>query len=249
MEYEYSPSRHALRPLEEYLSEYRSLSAPFVGVPELRRPGRPLVVYVHGGYWQELSAADSLFNAADAVAREVSLHAVEYPLAPTASIDFMVASCSAQIIAVAGELNPSCVVVAGSSAGAHLAAMCARIPEVAPIIDALVLLSGIYDLAPLVDTYVNDALGLTKASAAALSPLHLSFRGCRARILCAVGGHESREFVRQNAEFAAKLAADGVDVTHVLAAGRDHFDLPFDLLRPGTVVGDWTISTMKGVDP
>lgn len=246
MEIEYSPSKFALRPLDEYVRDYRVRSAPFVGSAELCRPGRPLVVYIHGGYWQELSAAESLFNAPDAVSLGVGLHAVEYPLAPGATIDHMVEVCIGSIEDAVARMRPSHLVLAGSSAGAHLAAMCARDPQVAQLVDTLVLLSGIYDLQPLVETYVNDALGLTPESARALSPQFMSFRTCTARTLCAVGGHESAEFKRQTAEFAEKLVSDGVDAAAVVVEERDHFDLPYDLLRPATVVGDWTISRMKG---
>ena len=65
VDHEYSPSRFSKRPLDEYLREYAELSAPFAGTDTVV-PGRPLLIYVHGGYWQRLSAADSLFNAAGA---------------------------------------------------------------------------------------------------------------------------------------------------------------------------------------
>jgi hypothetical protein len=31
-------------------------------------------------------------------------------------------------------------------------------------------------------------------------------------------------------------------VSSLLVPGRDHFDLPLDLVRPGTTVGDWVLA-------
>ncbi|MEY4366011.1 MAG: hypothetical protein RLZZ305_1355 [Actinomycetota bacterium] len=247
VDHEYSPSRFSKRPLEEYLHEYAELSAPYAGTDTVV-PGRPLLVYVHGGYWQRLSAADSLFNAADAVACGVSLHAVEYTLAPMATIEQIVGECIADIVGVLDRACAPRVVLAGCSAGAHLAAMCAMSGDLAGRVDSAVLLSGIFDLRPLVRTQTNDPLGLDDARASALSPLLLPLERFAARAMVAVGGHESSEFIRQTADFAARLRAAGVDVDQAVAADRDHFDLPYDILRAGTAVGDHVLSVLTGGD-
>lgn len=244
VDHEYSPSRHALRPLEEHLAEYSRLSAD-VDPAALAVPGAPLLIYIHGGYWQQLSAAESLFNAADAVRLGIALHAVEYDLAPRATVEEIVGQCIDDVVTTLGALGPSRVVLAGCSAGAHLAAMCARDRRVAESIDGLALLSGIFDLRPLVVTPTNDALGLDDDRAARLSPLLFDPLVSRARVLCAVGRHESGEFVRQNGDFAGHLRAAGVDVTDVVVDGRDHFDLPYDLLARGTTVGDWVLDVLE----
>lgn len=239
---QYSPSRHALRPLEEYLAEYRALSTG-VDADSLRLPGRPLLIYIHGGYWQKLSAADSLFCAADAVREEVSFHAVDYTLAPQATIEQIVEECVADVVATVDALTPEKVVLAGCSAGAHLTAMCALDSRIAASLDGAVLLSGIYDLRPLVVTPTNDPLHLDEERAARLSPQLLAPPALRSA-LCAVGEHESAEFIRQNREFADHLGVGGVDVDCVVVAGRDHFNLPYDLLKRATTVGDWTLSVL-----
>lgn len=239
---EYSPSRHAMRPLDEYLAEYREMSTG-VDAASMRTPGRPLLIYIHGGYWQRLSAADSLFNAADAVAENVSLHAVDYTLAPRATVGAIVEECRAEVLAVLEELSPERVVLSGCSAGAHLTAMCALDPLISARLDAVVLLSGIYDLRPLVVTPTNDPLGLDEDAATGLSPLLLQPPRVR-EALCAVGDHESGEFIRQNGEYARHLADDGTPTMCEVVRERDHFNLPYDLLRRGTTVGDWTLSRL-----
>jgi arylformamidase len=243
VDHQYSPSRHALRPLDEYLAEYHELSLPH-DADALRQPRRPLLIYIHGGYWQRLSAADSLFNAEDAIAEGISLHAVEYTLAPFATVPDIIEECIAEVEKTIAELQPTQVVLAGCSAGAHLAAMCAREYAIASKLSGVVLLSGIYDLRPLVVTETNDPLRLTPESSAAISPQLLPPTHGLTQALCAVGESESSEFIRQNAEYADHLQISGTIAETMVVANRDHFNLPYDLLRRGTLVGDWTLAQL-----
>jgi arylformamidase len=245
VDFQYSPSKFAKRPLDEYLEDYRTRSAA-VDAAGMRRKNVPLLIFIHGGYWQKLSAADSLFNGPDAQAEGIALHAVEYTLAPHASIAEMVKECITDVLRTIEELQPTRVILAGSSAGAHLASMCSRNALVARQVDGLGLLSGIYDVRPLVVTPTNDPLHLTKESAAAISPQLLPLEHVVPCALLAVGGHESSEFIRQNAEFGEYLRRHNVATQILVDEDRDHFDLPYDLLKRGTKVGDWCLGLLKG---
>lgn len=245
VDFQYSPSKFAKRPLAEYLAEYASRSAD-VDVASLRLKNAPLLIFIHGGYWQSLSASDSLYHANDARQEGMALHSVEYTLAPHASVEQIIAECIADVKKTMTELQPTRVVIAGSSAGAHLTAMCARDEEIAARINGIALLSGVYDLRPLVCTPTNEPLHLTEESAAALSPQLLPLTYSAPEALLVVGRHESPEFIRQNAEYAEFLANNGVNVTTSVLEDRDHFDLPYDLLVQGTQVGDWCLNVLKG---
>lgn len=243
VDYEYSPSKFALKPLDDYFVEYRERSVGF-NAESLINQGQPLLIYIHGGYWQALSADDSRFNATDAQRLGISLHAVEYTLAPAASVEDIIRECLIDIVRVINVAKPSQVVLAGSSAGAHLAAMCARDAVVAPILSGVALLSGVYDVRPLVATPTNDALRLDENTATRVSPQLLNASQQLRNALLAVGEHESSEFIRQNAEYAQHLINAGTNVVCEVVAQRDHFDLPYDLLSQGTVVGDWVLNIL-----
>ena len=245
VDYQSSPSKFAKRPLADYLAEYAERSA-HVDPSALRTANVPLLIFIHGGYWQSLSAGDSLYNGPIAAHEGVAFHAVEYTLAPNASIEEIVTECIADVKKTINELQPTQVVIAGSSAGAHLSAMCVRDEEVSSLVDGVVLLSGVYDLRPLVCTPTNDPLHLTMNSAAELSPQLLSLTHFVPHALLAVGGHEPGEFIRQNAEFAGYLSANNIGATAMIVEDRDHFDLPYDLLQRGSQVGDWCLNILKG---
>jgi arylformamidase len=247
VDYQYSPSKFAKRPLDEYLEEYRTRSAT-VDVVGMRQAHVPLLIFIHGGYWQKLSAADSLFNGHDAKSEEIALHAVEYTLAPHASISEMIEECIADVSRTITELEPTRVVLAGSSAGAHLVSMCTRDEFIAGHVDGVALLSGIYDVRPLVVTPTNDPLHLSMESATEMSPQLLPIEHVVPNALLAVGGHEPPEFIRQNAEFGEHLLNAGSAVQILLEGHLDHFDLPYDLLKRGTKVGDWCLNILKGTE-
>ena len=86
------------------------------------------------------------------------------------------------------------LVVAGSSAGAHLAAMAALallLARLAEPVKGAVLVSGIYDLEPLIGTSINAALGLDSATAARNSPLRQALEGLPAQP-CLLGRERDR---------------------------------------------------------
>jgi arylformamidase len=90
-------------------------------------------------------------------------------------------------------------------------------------------LSGIYDLRPLVPTYINSALGLTDLEARRLSPLQLLKDHSSAThlppFLIACGENETLEFKRQSAEFSAKLGTLHGHYRTLEVAGCNHFDI------------------------
>ncbi len=153
----------------------------------------PVLVFFHGGYWQELSKEDSAFAAPQCLAHGIAYAAVGYTLAPAATLSDIVAECRAAVgwLGRLGDtmgIDPDRLIVAGSSAGAHLAAMTALptpfgAPGSSPVKGA-VLVSGIYDLEPLIGTSIDAALGLDPATAARNSPLHQPLKGFPPSLVC-----------------------------------------------------------------
>lgn len=213
----------------------------------------PLLVYIHGGYWQALSAQESLFAASGCIERGIAFAAVDYTLAPLATVAGIVAECRLALAALIGQaaalgIDAARIVVAGSSAGAHLAAQCA-LPEARDHYPggqgpaATVLVSGVYWLAPLVGTSINAALRLDEAAAVAVSPGHRQLAGFP-RSLLAWGEIEPLPFEQQSRAFAAALAVRGTPVGLMPVAGRNHFDVILDLADPATALGAATLALL-----
>ncbi len=210
--------------------------------------GAPLLVFVHGGYWQALSAADSMYLAPGALARGWSFAAIEYTLAPAAGLAIMVDEVRAALAALATHGPFSEVVLAGHSAGGHLVAMSALVSPPPLPLDRVVLLSGVYDLRPLVHTTVNEPLGLDDTTAADASPALLPV-AATLRTLLAVGDNETDAFIAQQRVYAARLRAAGCPTTDRVITGRHHFDIVDDLVDPTTHIGGFTMAaTTKETD-
>lgn len=193
----------------------------------------PLLAFIHGGYWRELSKTDSFFAAPDSLKREWAFAAVDYTLAPRASLDEIVEECCRAIECLhqhAARLgvDRNRIIVSGSSAGAHLAAMtCLRLhSKFKPA--ASMLLSGIYDLEPLIGTYINEPLNLDVLSARRNSPVHRKLTGFPPALI-AWGAQETDEFKRQSLTFAHMLQSAKADVEAVQIKDRNHFDIVEDI--------------------
>ncbi len=203
------------------------------------RADAPLLVFIHGGYWQELTKEESLFAGADCVANGVAFAAINYSLAPAVRLTRIVDQCRRALIwlrAEAGRLgfDAGRIHVAGSSAGGHLAAMMLN-PRPAPIA-GLVLLSGVFDLEPIAGTYIDKPLRLTAQDIATLSPQRLD-PGKPLPVLIAWGENETAEFKRQSRDYAGHLRRAGFAVTEDEIPVVNHFDIVFDLGNAATRLG------------
>ncbi|MDH3301902.1 MAG: alpha/beta hydrolase [Acidimicrobiia bacterium] len=194
----------------------------------------PLHVYIHGGYWQLLSKRESFFLAPDCVARGMAFAAVDYTLAPAATLDEIVDECVTALTAlhaVAPDhgVDPDSMVVSGSSAGGHLTAMTALKlpPDQRPA--AVIPVSGVFELEPLIGTSINDAVGLDVERARANSPL-LHDLGNFPPSVVAFGENEPDEFKRQSRALVDRLLAANRPSVEVEVTGRNHFDIVHDII-------------------
>ncbi|WP_127103943.1 alpha/beta hydrolase [Pararhodobacter zhoushanensis] len=201
-------------------------------------PGTPLVVYIHGGYWRALSRAESRFPALGLVPAGISFATLDYALAPDTSLVEITRQCRAALAylwhnAQALGIDRNRMIVTGSSAGGHLAAMLMvagwqadfGLPE-----DALaggVPISGLFDLSPIARSFVQAWLGLAPADIAALSPLSYPLaQGCRA--ILAWGSDEPSGFATQS----RALQQVWRNARLMELPDRDHFDAALDLTDP-----------------
>ncbi len=201
----------------------------------------PLLVFIHGGYWQELSKRESFFAASDSLSHDIAFAAVDYTLAPHASLDEIVDECQQAVrklrdAAPDHHVDPRQIIVAGSSAGSHLAAMVGLGQGDGWRPAAIALVSGIFDLEPLIGTSINDALQLDITAAHRNSPLRHDLEGFPPTLI-AYGNNETSEFKWQSQQLAALLARAEVPVTVHEIPGRNHFDVILDLVDANTILG------------
>jgi arylformamidase len=204
--------------------------------------GSPVFVYFHGGYWRALDKRDQSFVAPPFVAAGALVVLPDYALCPAVSIEHIVLQTVQALRWVHRHAarwggDPDRIVVAGHSAGGHLATMLlacqwqavdAGLP--ADLVKAALSISGLYELEPLRHApFLAADLGLTAASALKLSPAVMP--APRGRLVTVVGGDESEEFLRQ-ADLIARTWGRHVVTASERPAGRNHMDVLHELSDP-----------------
>jgi arylformamidase len=197
----------------------------------------PLVVYIHGGYWQRGDRKDNAFLAKELNARGVQVALPSYPLCPSVSIMQIVGELR-QFMKAVWEKTKQRPVVVGHSAGGHLAAAMlatdwTKVPGVpADLVRSAYAISGVFDLEPLVPTSLNEALKLDAAKARDASPLFWPVPPKDRTFIAAAGGAESQEFIRQSLAIAAAWSKAGVKAECVVVPDTNHFTIVEDLANP-----------------
>ena len=152
--------------------------------------GAPIQVFIHGGYWRAMDKDVHSFPAEGFVAAGGAAVSLNYALAPAVTLDTIVEQCRTAIEWVAdnaGRLNgdPDRIFVSGHSAGGHLTAMMlctdwAARGRPADLVKGGTPISGIFDLAPIMETSINDDVRLDAEYGRAQQPDPSSAAGGRA---------------------------------------------------------------------
>lgn len=206
--------------------------------PETNRaasPLPPLLVFIHGGYWQSRDRKDFSLVAGPLVAAGAAVALVGYDLAPAVDMDTIVEQIRQGLAwlyhhADAHGIDRHRMWLAGHSAGGHLAAMALvagwqearRLP--ADVIKGVCAISGLFDLEPVRRCYLNDVLHMDRAQARRNSPLHLPL-GTPCPVMVTVGELETAAFHEQSRAYAAKLSAAGWPCELVVQPAVDHFGI------------------------
>jgi len=257
-EYDLDPSAPAAKALqEEYLRQSdiaRHLSGAKLELaygPHPRQkldvfsagPEAPVIIFFHGGYWVAGSKDARRFPAPEWKKHGVSWVVVNYRLTPGNTLADCVAdarSATTWITKCANTLGlkRDALHVVGNSAGAHLAAMVSAANwSQRPKICSLGVISGLFDLSPLLRTTSQDWLRLTSKTAFELSPIaHLPPPDMP--VLIGWGGFETQAFADQSHLYAEHCRKAGNPTKVFTSPSADHFKIIGEFGTPGTPVFD-----------
>ena len=215
----------------------------FPGGPVGPGPGRPVVVFIHGGYWRSLDKADHSFVAPALNAAGAVVVVPNYDLCPAVSIPDITLQMVRALawtwrhIAEYGG-DPSRITVMGHSAGGHLAAMlltcqwarfAADLP--ADLVKGALSISGLFELESMRHTpFLQGDLQLTPAQVLRASPAWLP--APKQPLFTVAGGDESPEFLRHNRLIRDAWGEQAVPVCEALP-GLNHFSILEALVQPG----------------
>jgi acetyl esterase/lipase len=195
-----------------------------------RDAAAPCLVFIHGGYWQRNTREDFAAFAEGIMAHGWSCAMVGYSLAPDVPLTAIVGEIDQSLDWLAKNgaqhgLAGGPVVVSGWSAGGHLTAMALPHPRVA----AGLAISGVFELAPISETYLDEKLRLTDEEIATLSPLRLPV--VQKPLAIAYGSNELPALVADSRDLHARRSAANAPGPLLPIMGADHFTILEELRR------------------
>ncbi len=194
----------------------------------------PVIIFVHGGFWQMRSKNDFTFIVPPLVNAGFDVAMLGYSLAPHASLNQIVMDVRNGIHAIQTYLtkqytSPKKIWLLGWSAGAHLISMALGEDGVM----GGTAVSGIYDVEPMMHCYINDKLQLDETTVINNSPIRLAPPLKSLDIF--VGQEELPEMQRQSIDFFEYRKSKGVMGIFENIPQRNHYTI-FDELTSTTGV-------------
>ncbi|MGK0272347.1 MAG: arylformamidase [Cocleimonas sp.] len=198
-------------------------------------PNGPLLIYIHGGYWQRGDKSMYSFIAEPFIKHGISVAVINYNLTPSVrmgQIPPQIRKAIAWCFQHADELqfNKDKLHLSGHSAGGHLGAMMmatdwsaydSQLPT--NLIKSGLLISGVYELEPIVHTSLNEGPQMDIPEATTESPTFMS-PVTNAPQLVVYGGGETNEFHRQSIDYANKFRTTERAVELYEVPMADHYD-------------------------
>lgn len=200
----------------------------------LAKPGAPLLIFIHGGYWRAQDKSDFSYVAEPYIAADVSMAVANYRLAPKVTIDEIADDIRQSVVylhktAAEHGFAPERMFISGTSAGGHLtvSALATQWEEIglpADVIKGGCALNGLYDLEPIRLCYLNKEIGISPETSKRQSVInHLP--AVAPPLILSTGGDESEEFQRHQRDLAAAWRKAGLSCTIIDQPDGHHFDI------------------------
>jgi arylformamidase len=174
------------------------------------QPNAPALVFIHGGYWRALDKVSYSFVAEPFIKNHFSVFVINYRLIPKVDMKTLVNDVINAIQWVSNKAeqynaNPDCLILSGHSAGGHLSFMTYLLEQnLRNSIKAICSISGVFDLQPIKESYLNEVLQLDADTVNTYSLSSYNLAAINCPMLISVGLNESTLFIEQSEQLYAQ---------------------------------------------
>ena len=218
------------------------------------KPGGPVLVYIHGGYWRSGSKEDNCNFVPTFTKRGATVVLVEYDLCPQVTVSDIVRQTRSAIAWVCKNIirysgDPARIYVSGHSAGGHLTAMALAhdwATEGLPLdcIKGAVATSGVFDLEMVPKISVQEQVKLTPEAAKLNSPF-LNAPKVKCPLVVAVGSDEPKGWQRMSEDYYNYCKQQGMSAEYLIVPGANHYTMSEQLLDETNPLAQAMIKQMK----
>ena len=216
--------------------------------------GAPVHIHIHGGRWTLFTKDEESFLAPTFVSAGAACVVPDFSNIPKVRIPEMVAQVKSAIAwtyrnAASFGGDPERIHLSSHSSGSHLAGVALLtdwekefgLPR--DVVKSALLVSGMYDMRPVMLSARSSYVKLTDEEVLALSAI-LQPERAHTPLTLVYGEKETPEFRRQPKAYAEVLAAAGKPVKVVEVPGVNHFEILRQLGEPGSEVARLALALM-----
>uniref|UniRef100_A0AAR5Q3B2 Alpha/beta hydrolase fold-3 domain-containing protein n=1 Tax=Dendroctonus ponderosae TaxID=77166 RepID=A0AAR5Q3B2_DENPD len=216
----------------------------------------PILIHVHGGYYQEECITHSNNGFIASVLHESGIKTIllGYELSPQRTVSEILERLQIglrECISYATKLESRALYLSGHSVGAHaIAALLTDLKKSissaeSDLIQGVFLICGLYDMVPITKMSANDLLKLTADTARELSPLYSELDYGSTKIFIVGAENDSPAFVSDSQKFYKKLHLMGAKCFLTIIPDADHFDIIENLYDRNFQLADFMVKAIK----
>jgi arylformamidase len=214
----------------------------------------PVMVFFHGGYWRARDKKDYSFVVNGILPLGCSVVVMNYDLCPAVTVAQIVDQTRRGLQWVAQQaaawgVDGNKILVSGHSAGAHIiAATLAQTGADFQLkqhsIKKAYLISGVFDVEPVLEISVNDEVHLKPADVLLMSPVRHPF-AANVDYEVVVGGAEPRDWIGESTRMAAHLKSMGCRVGLHELPDLNHYSVLHEMDSPAGYISKLVARDLK----
>ncbi|TQV88234.1 alpha/beta hydrolase [Aliikangiella coralliicola] len=203
----------------------------------------PVFIFIHGGYFRALDKRQYSFLARPLVKAGYTVVLLNYDLVPHVSVAQIIEQNIRALNWIFQNINqfngdPRQLFLSGHSVGATLVAKLLEhnwSQDMKSSFQGAIMLSGLYDLSTLRQSYLNESLSLSASDVKLMSPVNNKLIAS-IPLLIAVGGSETDEFIRQSKTYSEKLTKEGYENQFMILERQNHYEVITAMGQPNNVL-------------